>query len=93
MDAGEVWYDRLIPSRHIHSYSLSAVTRIPALLPPYHRSLRDYENMVETLRPHSISFEDSRALLARWVAQEWLEEDGWEARWEDLCAVEVDGWD
>jgi hypothetical protein len=49
--------------------------------------------MVETLRPHSISFEDSRALLARWVAQEWLEEDGWEARWEDLCAVEVDGWD
>jgi hypothetical protein len=40
-----------------------------------------------------MSFGDARAAIARWVEQPWLEEDGWDARWEDLCAVEVERWD
>jgi IS30 family transposase len=69
------------------------VTELPALLSPYHRELWDHKQMVEELRPHNTSFEVSRALIARWVAQEWLEENGWQARWEDLCEAEVEGWE
>lgn len=44
------------------------------------------------LRSHSVSFEVSRDALSKWLAQPLLEEDGWDARWEDLCAVEVERW-
>jgi hypothetical protein len=49
--------------------------------------------LVNILRKHSVSFEDSRAAIAKWVEQLELEEDGWNAKWEDLCAVEVERWD
>lgn len=45
------------------------------------------------LRSHSVSFEVSRDALSKWLAQPLLEEDGWDARWEDLCAVEVERWE
>ncbi|KAF7311606.1 Aldo-ket-red domain-containing protein [Mycena kentingensis (nom. inval.)] len=66
------------------------VTAIPALLPPYHRSLNSHIALVDTLRSHSVSFEDARDALAKWIEQPWLEDDGWEAAWEDLCTAEVD---
>jgi len=69
------------------------VSSVSAILVPYHRSLETHTELVNTLRRHSISFEDSRAAIAKWVEQPWLEEDGWDARWEDLCAVEVERWD
>nr|GAT51081.1 predicted protein [Mycena chlorophos] len=68
------------------------VLAIATLLPPYHRSLNTHMDLVNTLRSHSVSFEDSRDALARWAEQPWLEEDGWEAAWEDLCAAEVEKW-
>jgi hypothetical protein len=49
--------------------------------------------MVDALRTHDISFEHSQQILSRWVAQQWLEEDGWDATWEDLCEAEVERWD
>jgi hypothetical protein len=68
------------------------VTSIPELLRPYHRSLNMHIEIVDLLRCHSVSFDASRDALSKWLAQPWLEEDGWEARWEDLCAVEVHRW-
>ncbi|KAJ6618334.1 hypothetical protein B0H10DRAFT_1795611 [Mycena sp. CBHHK59/15] len=69
------------------------VSTIPGLLVPYHRSLDTHIALVDTLRSHAVSFEDARDALATWVAQAWLEDDGWETRWEDLCAVEVERWE
>ena len=51
-----------------------------------------HSEIVETLRPHSVSFETSRQEINRWVAQPYLEETSWDAEWEDLCQVEVDRW-
>jgi len=67
-------------------------TTMPGVLIPYHRSLNTHVELVETLRGHSVSFEDSRNAIAEWVAQPWLEEDGWSAKWDDICAVEVERW-
>ncbi|KAK7023917.1 hypothetical protein R3P38DRAFT_1079250 [Favolaschia claudopus] len=69
------------------------VTSLPNLLIPYHRSLATHLELVDILRSHSVSFEDARDALANWAEQPWLEEDSWEAVWEDLCAVEVEKWD
>ncbi|KAJ6547101.1 hypothetical protein B0H19DRAFT_253191 [Mycena capillaripes] len=69
------------------------VSSIPNLLIPYHRSLDTHLELVDILRSHSVSFEDARDALAKWAEQSWLEDDGWEAVWEDLCAVEVERWD
>ncbi|KAJ7043229.1 hypothetical protein C8F04DRAFT_1207694 [Mycena alexandri] len=69
------------------------VSSIPALLIPYHRSLDTHLALVGVLRSHSVSFEDARDALAKWAEQTWLEDDGWEAAWEDLCAAEVERWD
>ena len=63
------------------------VSSIREILPPYHRSLYTHEELVNKLRKHTISFEDSREAISRWAEQASLEEDGWNARWEDLCAV------
>ena len=65
---------------------------MPDLLPPYHRSLQVHTGMVESLRSHSISFEESRKILAKWVAQTYLESDEWVAEWEDICAAEIERW-
>jgi len=69
------------------------VSSVPDLLIPYHRSLDTHLELVDILRSHSVSFEDSRDALAKWAEQPWLEDDGWEAAWEDLCAAEVERWD
>ncbi len=41
----------------------------------------------------SVSFETSRKIANTWVEQPHLEEDSWDAKWEDLCEVEIDRWD
>jgi len=69
------------------------VTSVPDILVPYHRSLDMHIEIVDTLRNHSVSFEASRDALSKWLAQPWLQEDGWEAKFEDLCAIEVERWD
>jgi len=69
------------------------VTSIADILVPYHRSLNMHIEIVDLLRNHSTPFDMARDALSRWSGQPWLEENGWEAKWEDLCAVEVDRWD
>ncbi|KAG9318251.1 hypothetical protein JVU11DRAFT_332 [Chiua virens] len=61
--------------------------------PPYHRSLALIKNIIDRLRTHSVTFEASRDAVSQWVEQPYLVEDGWEAKWEDLCAVEIERWD
>ena len=68
------------------------VTSMPNLLPPYHRSLETQIELVNSLRSHSLSFEESRGIIAKWVSQPHLEADSWVSEWEDLCAVEVERW-
>ncbi|KAF8123793.1 hypothetical protein EV363DRAFT_1272055 [Boletus edulis] len=60
---------------------------------PYHRSLALIKDIIDRLRSHSITFEASRDAISQWVEQPYLAEDGWEGKWEDLCAVEVERWD
>ncbi|THV07881.1 hypothetical protein K435DRAFT_772236 [Dendrothele bispora CBS 962.96] len=67
-------------------------TSISELLVPYHRSLENHKALVDILRFHSVSFEDSRDAVASWAQQPWLEDSGWDAKWEDICAAEVDRW-
>jgi hypothetical protein len=61
--------------------------------PPYHRSLVLIKDIIDKLRSHSVTFEVSRDAISQWVEQPYLAEDGWEAKWEDLCAVEIERWD
>jgi len=65
---------------------------IPEILKPYHRALNGYTKLVTILRVHSVSFEDSRDAITQWGEQAWLEDCGWDTKWEDLCAVEIDRW-
>ena len=67
-------------------------TALPNILVPYHRSLHMHIELVETLRSHSVKFEVSRDAINRWVTQPYLQEDGWDAFWEDLCEAEIDRW-
>ncbi|KIY43652.1 hypothetical protein FISHEDRAFT_53091 [Fistulina hepatica ATCC 64428] len=69
------------------------VTSIPDLLVTYHRSLTDQMRWTTELRSHNISFEESRQIIIQWSTQAELSEAGWDARWEDLCAVEIDRWE
>ncbi|KAF4569496.1 hypothetical protein EYR36_009288 [Pleurotus pulmonarius] len=69
------------------------VVSIPSVLPAYNRSLYECKNIVDTLRSHTTTFEVSREAINRWVQQPWLEEFGWDANWEELCAAEVEKWD
>jgi len=76
------------------SWTLDAfVTRIPAILPPYHRALHAHIGMVDTLRPHTLPFEQARQVINEWAAQTHLVEGGWSAQWEDICAVEIERWE
>ena len=68
------------------------VISMPNLLPPYHRTLETHIELVNSLRSHSLSFEESRGIIAKWVSQPHLEADSWVSEWEDLCAVEVERW-
>ncbi|KIK63668.1 hypothetical protein GYMLUDRAFT_221911 [Collybiopsis luxurians FD-317 M1] len=65
---------------------------IPEILIPYHRALNGHIALVNALRSHSISFEESRSAISTWTEQPWLEGSGWEANWEELCSVEIDRW-
>ncbi|KAF8350860.1 hypothetical protein F5887DRAFT_876109 [Amanita rubescens] len=69
------------------------VTELASILPPYHRSLALHTQLVDKLRSNSVSFEESRDAVTKWVEQPWLEDLGWNAKWEDICAVEVDRWE
>ncbi|TFK42752.1 hypothetical protein BDQ12DRAFT_732366 [Crucibulum laeve] len=69
------------------------VTSVPEIIIPYHRSLNLHMELVNTLRSHSVSFEDSRDAVSKWVEQPWLEDSGWDVKWEDICAAEVERWD
>ncbi|KAI0361946.1 hypothetical protein OH77DRAFT_1416133 [Trametes cingulata] len=68
------------------------VTKLPYILKPYRRSLEMHIDLVEDLRPHDVTFEESRRIIAEWQAQPHLAQGGWDAIWEDICAVEVDRW-
>ncbi|KAJ3889325.1 hypothetical protein GG344DRAFT_51891 [Lentinula edodes] len=68
------------------------VSRVPEILVPYHRALSGHIALVNILRSHSISFDESRDAILKWAEQQWLEEHGWDAGWEDLCSVEIDRW-
>jgi hypothetical protein len=68
------------------------VTRIAELLPPYNRSLNIHIELVDVLRSHSITFEESRDAINKWTEQAELEETGWKAAWEDIFEVEVEHW-
>lgn len=70
--------------------SFATATALPDILIPYHRSLHMHIEIVDTLRSHDVKFEVSREAINRWVTQPFLQEDGWEAFWEDLCEVEID---
>lgn len=80
-----------IRSSRLLTFRLS-VTTIPGITRAYHRSYQMHSEMVETLRSHSVSFETSRQVINKWVAQPYLEETSWDAEWEDLCQAEVDRW-
>ncbi|KAH7926289.1 hypothetical protein BV22DRAFT_1009331 [Leucogyrophana mollusca] len=69
------------------------VSSIPEIIIPYHRSLVMHNDLVDVLRSHNVTFEVSRDAIAKWVDQPFLQDDGWDAKWEDLCAVEVERWD
>ena len=65
---------------------------MPELLLPYHRSLQLHIEIAESLRSHSVSFEESRSVLTKWVTQPYLEADEWVAEWEDVCEAEIERW-
>ncbi|KIL69595.1 hypothetical protein M378DRAFT_156815 [Amanita muscaria Koide BX008] len=69
------------------------VTCFAEVIPAYHRSLALHTQLVDKLRNNSASFEESREAIATWIEQPWLEESGWDAKWEDICAVEVERWE
>ena len=49
-------------------------------------------DLVEQLRPHDVTFDQSRQIIALWQAQPHLAQGGWDVIWEDICSVEVDRW-
>ncbi|KIJ60636.1 hypothetical protein HYDPIDRAFT_138856 [Hydnomerulius pinastri MD-312] len=69
------------------------VVSLTDITTPYHRSLALITDIISRLRSHSVTFEASRDAISQWVEQPYLEEEGWDAKWEDLFAVEIDRWD
>lgn len=69
------------------------VLSLSELTTPYHRSLVLHKELVDALRSHTVSFEESRKAINQWVEQPFLRDDGWDAKWEDLCEAEVEKWD
>ena len=70
----------------------SIVTKLPYILKPYRRSLEMHIELLEQLRPHDVTFDESRRIISLWQAQPHLAQGGWDVIWEDICAVEVDRW-
>ena len=89
---GDFWYalTRLNEGQSLINHK--PVTRIAELLPPYNRSLNIHIKLVDVLRSHSVTFEESRDAINKWVEQAELEDIGWKAAWEDICEVEVEHW-
>ena len=81
-----LWGDRRLSGAHI------LVTKLPYILKPYRRSLEMHIELLEQLRPHDVTFDESRQIIAQWQAQPHLAQGGWDIIWEDICAVEVDRW-
>ncbi|KAF8919670.1 hypothetical protein CPB85DRAFT_820811 [Mucidula mucida] len=69
------------------------VSFIPEIIPIYHRELDTHVKLVDLLRKHSVSFEVSRNAVSGWSEQPWIEDNGWDAKWEDICAAEIERWD
>jgi len=79
-------------------------TLLPSLLPQYARAYHIYAHqLLPTLRTSASSFEISRAALGQWIALSKVdgngEGNGWFGdplnrgwTWEEICAVEVEGW-
>ncbi len=78
---------------HSKCNAVLPVTTISEILWPYRRSLEMHAEHLDTLRNHDVSFETSRKIANEWIEQPHLEEDSWDAKWEDLCEVEIDQWD
>lgn len=81
------------PAKSSQHAVMFLVTSVSEILRPYRRSLEDHTKLVQKLRLHTVSFEDSRDAINRWVEQPWIAEDGWDANWEDLCEAEILRWD
>ncbi len=91
---GKVWcVDLKMPFCSFKMQHRSSVTSISDILWPYRRSLEMHADLLDKLRSHDVSFETSRKIANTWVEQPHLEEDSWDAKWEDLCEVEIDRWD
>lgn len=74
------------------TYLTPLATELPRILSSYQRELHELKDLVVRMRPHSTPFEQSRQMLAQWVAQPFSRIDSW-TEWEDLCAAEVERWD
>ncbi|KAF9458637.1 hypothetical protein BDZ94DRAFT_1173213, partial [Collybia nuda] len=68
------------------------VTSVAEILIPYHRSLNAHIGLVDMLRNNTVSFETSHEVISKWVEQPWFEGSSWDAKWGDLCEVEVERW-
>ncbi|KAF8228131.1 hypothetical protein L208DRAFT_1404411 [Tricholoma matsutake] len=68
------------------------VTTASQLVIPYHRSLDMHIELVNHLRSHSVSFDDSRQGILKWVEQTWLLDLGWDAKLGDICDIEIERW-
>ena len=69
------------------------MTEISNILATHRRSLEEHAAIVEEVRSHDTPFAEAKEAVLRWAAPGVLEDEGWDARWEDLCDVEVDKWD
>ena len=69
------------------------VVSVPAIFVPYHRSLHLHKQLLESVRSHSTPFEKAKEAVTKWAQQPFLVDDGWNAKWDDLCDVEVERWD
>jgi len=68
------------------------VTSASQLVIPYHRSLDMHIELANSLRSHSVSFEDSRRAVLKWAEQPSLLDLGWDASLGDICHIEIERW-
>lgn len=88
----EIWFESYLAIVKYLGLHSVPVTSVSSILIPYHRSLNLHIELVNSLRSHSISFQESRDMILKWAQQPWLQEDGWDAKWEDICVAEVERW-
>lgn len=92
--AGKVWY---VPTNSHQTHSkltiFQIVTSASEIVVPYHRSLDMHIELVNNLRSHSISFDDSRRAVLKWAEQPWILDSGWDGKLGDICDIEIERWD